>query len=438
MEQESLSTPLPKATIIQIPPFTRYQVFVIAMLALLQFSIVLDFMIISPLGDILIKSLHLTTTQFGSVVSAYAISAGISGILTAGFADKFDRKKLLVFFYIGFIIGTIFCGLVNTYHEMLIARIVTGVFGGVVGSILMAIITDLFIINQRGRVMGYVQMAFAGSQILGIPVGLLLAYSWGWHSTFYMVAGLAAVIITAIILYMKPITSHLALQQERNALKHLWRTVKKRDYQKGFIATAVLSMGGFMVMPFTSAFLVNNVLIPEDKLLLIFFCTGLSTIFIMPLIGKLSDKKDKLIVFAGGSALASIMILIYTNLGPTPIWLVIGINMILFMGIMSRMIPSMALTSAVPDAHDRGAFMSVNASLQQMAGGLAALVAGMIVVQDTPSSPIEHFNWLGMIMVGFMITCVFLVYQVKKVVERKALAAVAGVETKATAINPRK
>jgi predicted MFS family arabinose efflux permease len=425
MEQETLSTPLPTPAILAAPPFTRYQLFVVAMLTLLQFSIVLDFMIISPLGDILIKSLHLTTTQFGSVVSAYAISAGVSGLLTAGFADKFDRKKLLVFFYIGFIIGTIGCGLVNSYHTMLIARIVTGVFGGVVGSILMAIITDLFMLNQRGRVIGYVQMAFAGSQILGIPIGLVLAYKWGWHSTFFMVAGIAAFIIAAIMLYMKPITSHLALQQKRNALQHLWQTVKKRDYQTGFLATAVLSMGGFMVMPFTSAFLVNNVMIPEEKLLLVFFCTGLSTIFIMPLIGKLSDKKNKLIVFASGSALASIMILIYTNLGPTPIWLVIGINMILFMGIMSRMIPSMALNSAIPDAHDRGAFMSVNASLQQMAGGFAALVAGMIVVQDTPSSPIEHFNWLGFIMVGFMIVCVYLVYRVKKVVERKAMEAVA-------------
>src|SRR5688572_19632869 len=132
-------------------PFTAYQRFVILLLALLQFTIVLDFMIISPLGDLLMKSLDLTTSQFGSVVSAYAISAGISGFLAAGFADRFDRKKLLLFFYIGFIIGTVFCGIANTYYMLLIARMVTGVFGGVVASILMAIINDIFHLNKRER-----------------------------------------------------------------------------------------------------------------------------------------------------------------------------------------------------------------------------------------------------------------------------------------------
>ena len=420
MEQEPIgTTPLAVAEAKKATAFTQYQVFVVAILALLQFSIVLDFMIISPLGDILMKSLHLTPSQFGSVVSAYAISAGVSGLLTAGFADKFDRKKLLLFFYTGFIIGTVLCGLVNTYETMLLARIVTGVFGGVVGSILMAIVTDIFTFQQRGRVMGFVQMSFAGSQILGVPVGILLANAWGWHSTFFMVAGLAGVIGLAILFRMQPITGHLTLQQDKNALQHLWHTVQKRDYRAGFLATAILSMGGFMLMPFTSAFLVNNVNIAQTDLPVIFFCTGISSMIIMPIIGKLSDKVNKLKLFIAGSAIASVMILIYSNLGPSPIWVVIVINMILFMGIMSRMVPSMALNSAVPDAADRGAFMSVNSSLQQMAGGFAAMFAGFIVVQQTPTSPLEHFNWLGMMMVGFMAWCVYLVYRVKKIVDRK-------------------
>ncbi|HJW31092.1 MAG TPA: MFS transporter, partial [Saprospiraceae bacterium] len=180
--------------------FTPYQVFIIVILALLQFTIILDFMIISPLGDLLMKKLDMVPSQFGSVVSAYAISAGVSGILAAGFADKFDRKKLLMFFYSGFFLGTLACGFAFDYHTLLIARLVTGVFGGVVGSISMAIITDVFIFHQRGRVLGFVQMAFAGSQILGVPIGLLLANSWGWHSTFFMVAGLAFLIGTTIIL----------------------------------------------------------------------------------------------------------------------------------------------------------------------------------------------------------------------------------------------
>ena len=348
-------------------PFTGYQQFIILILALLQFTIILDFMIISPLGDILLKTLGLSTSQFGSVVSAYAISAGISGILAAGFADKFDRKKLLLFFYTGFIIGTAFCALAYNYHTLLLARIVTGLFGGVVGSISMAIITDVFSLNQRGRVMGFVQMAFAGSQILGIPIGLLLANMWGWHATFIMVVILSVLIGVAVVMRLKPLTEHLKLQSDKNALQHLWHTIQKRDYRIGFMATAMLSLGGFMLMPFTSAFLVNNVLIAQADLPVIFFFTGISSMIIMPLVGRLSDRVDKFKIFVFGSALAAIMVLVYTNLGPVPIWQVIVINMILFMGIMSRMVPATALNTAVPEMYDRGAFMSINSSLQQMA-----------------------------------------------------------------------
>ncbi|MGB4776313.1 MAG: MFS transporter [Daejeonella sp.] len=400
--------------------FTGYQKFIIVLMALLQFTIILDFMILSPLGDILMKSMNMSTKQFGSVVSAYAISAGISGFLAAGFADKYDRKKLLLFFYIGFIVGTLFCGLAYNYHTLFLARIVTGIFGGVIGSISMAIITDVFSLQQRGRVMAFVQMAFAGSQILGIPIGLLLANKWGWHATFFMVVILAIALGIAVLLKLKPITEHLKLQTERNPLEHLWQTIKKRDYRIGFLATAMLSMGGFMLMPFTSAFIVNNVHIAQDDLPIIFFCTGISSMIIMPLIGKLSDKIDKFKLFAMGSVIASIMIVVYTNLTPVPIWQVIIVNMVLFMGIMSRMVPATALNSAVSDTADRGAYMSINSSLQQMAGGLAAIFAGFVVIQHTKTSPIEHFDILGYVMVGFVLLCIYLVYRVSNLVKNKA------------------
>ena len=160
------------------------------MLAFLQFTIILDFMIISPLGAILLRDLHLPTQKFGLVVSVYAFSASLSGLLAAGFADRFDRKKLLLFFYTGFTGGTLFCGLAPTYQLLLAARIVTGVFGGVIGSISMAIITDLFPLNMRGRVMGVVQTSFAASQVLGLPLGLYLANRWGWHAPFLMIVAL--------------------------------------------------------------------------------------------------------------------------------------------------------------------------------------------------------------------------------------------------------
>ncbi|MEI6088017.1 MAG: MFS transporter, partial [Bacteroidota bacterium] len=167
--------------------FTPYQILVIFLLAVTQFTVVLDFMVMSPLGDMLMKSMNLKTSQFGMAVSAYAFSAGISGLLTAGFADKFDRKKLLLFFYIGFIVGTLCCGLAHNYLMLIVARIITGLFGGVIGSISMAIVADLFPIQKRGRVMGFMQMGFGASQVLGIPISLYLANAWGWQSPFLMI-----------------------------------------------------------------------------------------------------------------------------------------------------------------------------------------------------------------------------------------------------------
>lgn len=420
-EKEQTTQPNKIESLKVVHDFTPYQKFMIVLLALLQFTIVLDFMILSPLGDILMKTMDMSTKQFGSVVSAYAISACISGFLAAGFADKFDRKKLLLFFYVGFIIGTFFCAIAYNYQTLLIARIVTGIFGGVIGSISMAIITDIFTLQQRGKVMGFVQMAFAGSQILGIPIGLVLANAWTWHATFFMVVILAIIIGIAIVWKLKPLTEHLKLQSDKNALQHLWHTIKKKDYRVGFLATAMLSMGGFMLMPFTTAFIVNNVLIPQSQVPIIFFFTGLASIIVMPIVGKLSDRIDKFKLFAIGTFIAIIMIVVYTHLTPVPIWIVIIVNVILFMGIMSRMVPATALNSAVPEMYDRGAYMSVNSSLQQMAGGFAAIFAGFVVVQPTKTSPIQNFDILGFVMVGMMLWCLYLVYRVSQLLKKRAI-----------------
>jgi len=432
-EQSTLSTEDKKENKKNAKPkadkFTSYQVFVVAILALMQFTIILDFMILSPLGDILMKTLSITDAQFGSVVSAYALSAGVSGLLAAGFADKFDRKKLLLFFYVGFIVGTVFCGLAYSYETLLLARIVTGVFGGVVGSIGMAIITDVFAINQRGRVVGLVQMGFAGSQVLGVPIGLKLANLWGWHSTFFMVVALAIIIGAGIILKLRPINEHLKLQQDKNAFQHLWHTVRKRDYRIGFLATALLSMGGFMIMPFSTAFLVNNIHISQADLPTIFFITGIASIVIMPLIGKLSDSIDKFKLFAMGTFVASIMVLIYTNLPVVPLWGVILVNVIMFMGIMGRMVPSVALNSAIPAMYDRGAYMSINSSLQQMAGGVGAIVAGFVVVRPDQTSPLQNFNLLGYMMVGIFLLCMFFVYRVSEMIKNRAATETLAKET---------
>ena len=408
----------------QAIPFTGYQKFAIFILAITQFTVILDFMVMSPLGDILMKSLQLKPTHFGLVVSAYAFSAGISGLLTAGFADKFDRKKLLLFFYIGFILGTILCGVVTSYPLLVAARIITGLFGGVIGSISMAIVADIFSIQQRGRVMGFIQMGFGASQILGIPIGLYLANAWGWHAPFLWVAGMAAIIAILIAIKLKPITAHLAVQQEKSPFAHLMHTLAKKEYQIGFAATSILSVGGFMMMPFGSAFAINNLKITQEELPMLFMIAGLSTLIVMPIIGKLSDKIDKFKIFTFASIWTIVMIGIYTNLGATPFWIVAITNVLMMMGIMGRMVPSTALVTSVPAMQDRGAFMSINSSLQQIAGGIAAAFAGTIVVQKDSFSPLEHYDTLGYIIIAISVISIFLLNRVNKHLKKNPEKAV--------------
>ena len=399
--------------------FSGYQKLVIFLLAITQFTVILDFMVMSPLGDMLMKSLSLTPSDFGITVSAYAFSAGTSGLLTAGFADKFDRKKLLLFFYLGFILGTACCGLAHTYTQLVIARIVTGLFGGVISSISMAIITDLFGLQQRGRVMGFIQMGFGASQVLGVPIGLYLANIWGWEAPFWLVVAIALVIAVLIIAKLKPINQHLIIQREKTAVAHLWHTVKLKKHRIGFTSTALLSIGGFMMMPFGSAFAINNLGITESQLPLLFMISGLSSLLILPMIGKLSDKVSKFKIFASASVWMMLMCVIYTNLSVTPFFIVVILNILMMMGIMSRMIPSQALTSAIPEPQDRGAFMSINSSLQQIAGGVAAAVSGLIVSQPGKGQPLQHYDVVAYVIVGITIISIFLMLRVSKLVLSK-------------------
>ncbi len=389
--------------------FTPYQKFVVALLAFLQFTIILDFMIISPLGAILMPELHITPAQFGMVVSAYAFCAGISGFLAAGFADRYDRKKLLIFFYAGFILGTLFCGLAVSYEWLLAARMITGIFGGVIGSIVMAIMTDLFPIEMRGRVMGYIQTSFAASQVLGIPAGLFFSNIWGWHAPFIMIVVIGTAVGFVIVGKLQPIDGHLKLQIRQNALGHLLRTVTNRNYTLAFAVTALLSTGGFMIMPFSSAFSVSNLGIDMDHLPMVYLVTGIAAIFIGPIVGRATDRYNKFRIFVGGGIMTSITVIYYTHLEITPLWLVILINVVMFASIFSRMIPAQALTSAIPEPANRGAFMAVSSSIQQMSGGLAALAAGLIVVAR-PDGHIDHFPTIGFILTGTVAVTIVMMY----------------------------
>ena len=378
-------------------------------------------MVMAPLGDLLLKSLSISTQDFGIAVPAYAFSAGAAGLLTAGFADKFDRKKLLLFFYIGFIVGTLFCGLANSYETLVFARIFTGLFGGVIGSISMAIITDIFSLKQRGRVMGFIQMGFGASQVLGIPIGLYIANKWFWEAPFFMIVGLSILIAIAIGFYLKPVRDHLSLQPQKKVLTHLWNTVKNKDYRIGFMSITMLSVGGFMMLPFGTIFAVNNLGVHPDQLPILFMISGVTSLTLMPFIGRLSDRVSKYKLFTIASIWLMIVSVVYTNFSQIPFALVVGTNILMMIGIMSRMVPSSALNSAVPDTADREAYMSITSSLQQISGGIAAAIAGLIVYQEHDNSPLVNYNIVAYVLVVVSTISIILMSRVNKLIRKRTL-----------------
>ncbi len=398
--------------------FTSYQVWIAVLIALIQFSVVLDFMVLAPLGTFVMDDLHLQPGEFGLVVAAYAISAFASALLTAGFADRFDRKKLLLFFFGGFIIGTLLCGLATDYWSLLGARIFTGLFGGVMGSISMAIVTDVFEVSKRGRMMGFIQMGFGVSQIVGIPFGLWLTNKFNWHMPFYAIVIFAVIVFVMTIGFMKPIVAHLAIQEKRNAFQHLYKTLSNRRYQRGFMATILLATGGFMLMPFGSDFAVKNLKIDPDSLTFMYMITGVFTFASSFLAGMLTDKVGKMAMFTFGTFLSITIVLIYTNLGVTPILYVVLLNIILFIGINSRIVPAQALLTSVPSPQDRGAFMSLNSAIQYLSGGISASIAGLIVYKDA-SGQIHNYPIIGFVVTGTSLIALVLMFRLNNLLKQK-------------------
>lgn len=397
--------------------FTSYEKFIITILATVQFTVILDFMVLSPLGPFVMKKLSISPTQFALVVSVYALSAAVSGLSSALFADKFDRKKLLIFFYAGFTLGTLLCAFANNYEFLLIARIVTGIFGGVMSSVSYAIITDLFPIEKRGSVMGYVQTAFAASQVLGIPIGLFLAEKFNWHVPFFIIVGFSAIVSIVLIFKMKPITAHISENKGRNTFAQMKEIFGTNRYLVGFTATILLSTGGYMMMPFGAEFANKNLGISLKDLPLLYVITGVVSLIVGPILGKISDTVGKYNIFFFGTTMTIIFVGVYTNLGITPFWIAVVLNVILFIGINARIISSSAMITAVPHSKDRGAYMSINSSVQSMSGAIASMAAGLIVVQSS-TGELLNYPWLGLVVIITMITSMFLMKRVDRMIKK--------------------
>jgi predicted MFS family arabinose efflux permease len=379
-------------------------------------------MLKSALSAILLPKLEITTKQFGLLVSAYPISAGISAILLSGYADKVDRKKLLLFFYSGFLLGVLFCANAPSFQTLVVARIITGIFGGVVGSICFAIVIDLFETTQRGRAMGILQMASAGSQILGLPLALYLATELDWHLAFGLILFLGIIAIFLVFWKIKPVDKHLQIPVKVNPLHHSLKIISNRNYLIVFLNNTLLVSGDVLLMTFSSAFCTNNLGVDLDDLPLLYGIAGVATFIFSPLIGRLTDKYGTLNLFVVGTIITITMVAVFTNLGMNPLWAVIIVHTFLFLGINARSISSSALGTVIPEVEDRGAFTAVDAAMQLAIAGVVAMIAGLIVFQSEDGM-INNFPTLGVVVISLMILTSGLMYVIDRMVKRRNITS---------------
>jgi MFS transporter, DHA1 family, inner membrane transport protein len=384
----------------------------IALMAAVQFTHIVDFVIMMPLGPQLMRSLNINPTQFGIVVSAYTFSAAISGLIGAFFLDKYNRKTALLFLYIGFVIGTFFCALSNQFEFLVAARIFTGTFGGLLGSMVMAVVGDAVPEEKRGKAIGIVMGAFSLASVVGIPVGLVLASTFNWNMPFYFLGTLSLIIGIFLYKYMENMTTHL----ERIDLKQKWYSVvsvvlQSPNQRNALLLTFLLMSGHFIVFTFLSPYMVANVGFAETQLSLIYLVGGFVTFFSSPLIGKYTDKLGKKQVYIFFALLILPMILLITNLPRLPISLVLAITSIFFIVIGGRVIPATATATAAVEPQQRGSFMAFNASVQQLGSGVAAFLAGMIVVKNG-NGLYENFNLIGYIAIAINVLSIFVISRI--------------------------
>lgn len=403
-------------------PFSGYQKIVVAALAGILFTVVVDYMTLSALSAILLPELQLSTGKFGWIVSAYAFSAGISGFLATSFADSFDRKKLLLFYYGGFLLGMLLCAVANSFIALLLARMLSGMFGGVVAAICYATVADLFTKDQRGRVMGYLQLAFAMGLVAGLPLALFLANKVDWHLPYLVIFLLGLILLLTVSTYLRPVDEQGRTKRTPPSSQHSLTVITNSKYWPLFANNIFLVLGDVMFMTFGSAYLTNNLGVKVDKLPLIFGLGGLATIIFSPIIGRATDRYGKWRVFGVATMLTMVTVGIFSQLGSVPLWVIITVHTLLFVGISARMIAATAMTTMVPESEDRGAFMALDAALQQLAGGIAAVAVGWIVYQ-TADGIVRRYPLLGGVVIGVMALTLWLMKKVHTMVRGQSSSA---------------
>jgi predicted MFS family arabinose efflux permease len=352
----------------------------LAVLAGIQFTHIVDFMIIMPLGPVYIAEMHLTPAEFGFVVAAYTLSAGLAGLFAARFVDRFDRKHALLGLYAGFTAGTLLCAVADNYLQLLAARTVAGAFGGVAAAMVLAVIGDVFHDVRRGTATGIVMSAFSVASIAGVPLGLYLVELFNWHAPFIALGGISAAVLVLAILVLPPLRGHLRAEHEPAV--STWSVVANGNHLRAFALMATLVMSSFLLAPHMATFLVTNAGLQQEELKFIYLCGGLTTLVTLPLFGRLADAFGKLRMFRILALVTLVPIVLVTNLSAgVALPLVLALTTAFMVASSGRMVPAMALITNSSAPASRGGFMSLNAAVQHLASAAAASVSGALLVQ---------------------------------------------------------
>ncbi|ATC65012.1 MFS transporter [Nibricoccus aquaticus] len=370
---------------------------ILLVLAAVQFTHIMDFMVMMPLAPQLMRELDLSAAHFSHLVAAYSLAAGVVGFLSAPFIDRFDRRTLLLWAYAGFTIATLLCGLAPNAHALLIARAIGGAFGGISGSLCLAIVSDIVPPERRASGIGIVMTAFAVAASIGVPVGLQLAQNFGWRSPFTFVAVFGAIVWCVAFRFVPSVRGHM--QSGANKGQAFKELLRDANAGRAIVFMAIMVLGHFSIIPLLSAHLVGDLALPEKYLSWVYVIGGIASVLTAPLVGRLADRHGRQRIFTYMVIAASLVILVIANAGALPVWGTLVIAGFFFTFASGRFVPGQAIvTLAVPSSR-RGAFLSLTSCARDLASGISSTLGGWIVIKQ-PNGHLLHFNYLGWIAVA--------------------------------------
>ncbi|NOS92284.1 MAG: MFS transporter [Cyclobacteriaceae bacterium] len=392
----------------------RNEIVLVALMALLNFTHILDFMIMMPLGNILMPQWNLNSSQFSIIVSSYSLAAFVSSFAAIFFADKFDRKNVLLVAYFGFLAGTLGCAFATNGATMILARSITGIFGGLISAQVLSIIADIIPYERRGQAMGMLMGGFALASVVGVPFGLYLANQFNWYFPFLVVAGVGVLLFPLLLRYVPSVGGHMAnpipLKGRIESFVHIF---SDRTQMTALAFSFILIMGHFLIIPLFNPYMVYNVGVPQKDTPLIYLFGGISSLITAQFVGKLSDKYGKRQVFVIAAAASLILILMLTNMPRIPVYWVLIIFSVWFSAATGRTVPGQAMTTQAVSAKTRGSFMSLNSCMQSLGTGFAGLISGWLTFSDSTFA-IHHYDYLGYLSAILILICIALAIRLDK------------------------